>query len=161
MANSSFVVEMDATQAIERLGALADEIPGHIKTWLVECAELARTAIEKRAPVGVAGSAGQGISHNIDIVYSATEAFIGPNSNVPYAIYVEQGSSPHRPPAGPDSSLAQWCEMKGLNVWAVASSIARNGTKPNPFVEPAFEEVRDAIPATFADGVSRMVGVDL
>ncbi|HET6924998.1 MAG TPA: hypothetical protein VFH39_04170 [Candidatus Saccharimonadales bacterium] len=158
---SSFVIEMHAEEAVARLGLLADEIPAHIRVWLVECAELAKKSIEDRAPEGVAGAMGQGIKHNIDTVVTATEAWIGPNKNVPYAIYVEEGTRPHRPPAGPDSALAQWCEMKGLEPWAVATSIAKNGTQPHPFVEPAYEDIKDVIPAKFEEGIARMVGVDL
>lgn len=157
----SFVIEMHAEQAAERLGLLADQIPLHVHAWLLECAELAKKAIEDHAPVGVAGEMGQGIKHNIDIVLTGEEAFIGPNRQVPYALGVEEGTRPHRPPSGPNSSLAQWAELKGMNVYAVAASIARNGTKPHPFVEPAYEEVKDVIVERMNSGVGRLVGVDL
>lgn len=55
-------------------------------------------------------------------------------SNAPYAAAVENGSRPHMPPAT-NSAFVAWCNKKGLNPWAVAKNIAKNGTKPNPFLQ--------------------------
>lgn len=127
--------------------------------WLKESAETAKDLISANAPAGVAASMGQGIKNNIGISYDRKgSAEIKPNSSVAsYADAVETGSRPHRPPMGPNSALAQWCEMKGLNVWAVAKSIEKKGTKAHPYIEPAYRELQYTIPQKFSQGVSQYI----
>lgn len=55
-------------------------------------------------------------------------------SNAPYAAAVHNGSRPHFPPV---KALESWSKRKGLNPYAVARAIAKNGTKPNPFLQRA------------------------
>jgi hypothetical protein len=156
MASSGFTIVMDAQQVEAALTELGTQFPSFINSWLVESAILTKDEMESRAPVGVGGNYGQGISHNVGIEYDTTAgtAMIKPNSNVLYADGVETGTSPHNPPHGPDSSLAQWCELHGLNVYAVAKSISRKGTKPHPFIEPTFQVVTPIITEKFTTGVS-------
>lgn len=155
-----YTIVMDAETVRADLEAAGESFPRYLHMWLVSSANLVREEVERRAPVGVAGSAGQGLSNNIEIIYEpdGAGAIIQPNSNVSsYAAAVENGSRPHRPPAGPDSSLAQWCEMKGISVWAVATSIARKGTTPHPYFQPAYEATKEAVKATFTEGVSAYI----
>lgn len=51
-------------------------------------------------------------------------------SNAPYGMAVNNGSRPHMPPM---NAITTWALKRGLNPWAVAKSIAKNGTRPNPF----------------------------
>jgi len=64
-------------------------------------------------------------------------------SNVKYALYVEQGRKPGRPP--PSSALEAWVrtkisssakEIKGI-AFLIARKIGLEGTKPQPFLQPA------------------------
>ncbi len=151
-----YEIVIDAERVEQALLDAGENFPRYRRQWMIQSANLIRDEIIDRAPVGVAGFAGQGISHNISIDYNGdtTEAEIGPNDNVPYAKYVEDGTDPHYVPHGPDSSLAQWAEMKGLNVYAVAKGIEKRGTKAHPFVGPAFLAVRDRVQASFNEGVA-------
>jgi len=64
----------------------------------------------------------------------------------PYALFVEFGTEPHRPPVKP---LIEWAMMKfGMNekdakrvAYAVANKIAKYGTEPRPFLRNAMDSV--------------------
>lgn len=150
-----FEIYMDAVKLEAVLTRTAEQFPRYINSWLVQSATLTKEEMASRVDEGVGAWYGQGIKNNIDAKYDevAMTAFVRPNDQVPYADGLETGTAPHRPPAGPDSALAQWCEMKGLNVWAIASIIARDGTKPHPFIAPAYDAVKGPIAALFEGGV--------
>lgn len=62
-------------------------------------------------------------------------------SDAKTAVWLEKGTKPHFPPP---SALAPWCARHGMKPgaeWAVARKIALVGTKPSPFLEPAFLQV--------------------
>jgi hypothetical protein len=151
-----YEIIMDAAASEKVMLETASYFPRYINSWLVQSAIKAKEEMASRVNEGVGAAYGQGIKNNIGVDYDpvAMTALVKPNSNVPYADGLETGTRPHRPPAGPDSSLAQWCEMKGLNVWAVAKSIERNGTKPHPFIGPAYDAVKRPIAALFTEGVN-------
>ena len=46
-------------------------------------------------------------------------------------------------------SLKAWAEKKGLNPFAVAKSIAKKGTKANPFFQTAVGSVEDRVNQEF------------
>lgn len=59
-------------------------------------------------------------------------------TNVKYAPFVEFGTRPHTPPIAP---IKEWADRKGIaNVGAVWAAIRKHGTKPHPFLRPAFAE---------------------
>lgn len=66
-------------------------------------------------------------------------------SDLNYAVFLEEGTRPHFPPAYKGSSLDLWAESKGIPTYAVARSIARKGTKAHPFVEPTYIDVKPKI----------------
>ncbi|MEA9986252.1 hypothetical protein [Subtercola sp. RTI3] len=153
----TYSIVANATDVETALGELAALFPRYVNAWLIEAANMTKGEMKSKVNQGVGASMGQGIANNIDIEYNtATQsAVVAPNKSVAsYALPLETGSAPHRPPSGPDSSLAQWCEMKGLNVFAVAATIARDGTKPHPFVAPTFRVVEGPIKALFSNGVA-------
>lgn len=57
-------------------------------------------------------------------------------SNAPYAAAVHEGSAPHMPPV---NALTAWAGKHGIDPWVLAKSIAKNGTKANPFLKRAVE----------------------
>ena len=69
-------------------------------------------------------------------------------SNAPYAADVEYGTLPHHVSG---TALIPWANKKGLNPWAVAHSIARKGTKANPFFHRAIESAAPHIQDDFKD----------
>jgi HK97 gp10 family phage protein len=56
-----------------------------------------------------------------------------------YAIFVERGTKPHRPPI---SALQGWADRHGIPVGAVVGKIARDGTDPRWFARDAMEVIR-------------------
>lgn len=64
-------------------------------------------------------------------------------ASVPYALFVEKGTAPHWPPVG---ALAGWASRKGIPEFLVARKIARQGTKPQPFMEKGRAAAKKAIP---------------
>ncbi|WP_148667404.1 hypothetical protein [Arthrobacter sp. Hiyo1] len=135
-------------------------LDSYINSWLHNASYFIKEEMSSRAPEGVGGVNGQGLKHNIgiDIDPALRTAMIKPNNSIAYADAVETGSRPHRPPAGPDSSLAQWCEMKGLNVWAVAKSIELRGTKPHPYIEPTYQATKGPVAVMFSEGIAQYLG---
>jgi HK97 gp10 family phage protein len=152
-----FDIRMNSTAVEAALTEAAAAFPMYVNSWLVKAATLTKEEMESRVNQGIGAAMGQGIKNNITATYGPGNVFVGPNSNVPYAIYLEKGTEPHRPPMHADSALAQWCEMKGLNIYAIAQSIAKKGTKAHPFVEPTYEVVKDPVEALFEGGVAQFV----
>ena len=72
------------------------------------------------------------------------KAEIYPTAN--YAIFVHEGTRPH--PVSP-LHLKRWASHKGLNPYAVAKSIAKKGTKKQPFMTDAFERVEKNLSEPF------------
>jgi hypothetical protein len=61
-------------------------------------------------------------------------------TNVPYGIYVHEGTRPHFPPYGEGTPLAAWGKRHGIPAFLVARAIARRGTKGRPFFKQGFEK---------------------
>lgn len=71
-------------------------------------------------------------------------------SNAPYSAAVHEGTRPHMPPI---SAIEVWARKKGLNPWAVAKSIAKKGTKANPFLKRAVEMEQENVNKEFAEAL--------
>lgn len=69
----------------------------------------------------------------------------------PYAAYVHFGTRPHMPPV---SAIEPWAKKHGLNPWAVAKSIAKKGTKANPFLQRAVDKTQAAVEQEFATALA-------
>lgn len=55
-----------------------------------------------------------------------------------YAIYVERGTKPHRPPI---SALQGWADRHGIPVWAVVRKIELEGTEPRYMWRDAYNDL--------------------
>lgn len=151
-----YEIFMDAGQVEASFIESAELMPGYINRWLLESAMLTKEEMSRNAPEGVAGAIGQGLKNHIGITHDPIKmtAEIKPDNTIPYADAVETGSKPHMPPTDPDGALAQWCEMKGLSLWAVAKSISIKGTQPHPYIQPTYVTVTPQVEAAFAEGVA-------
>lgn len=66
---------------------------------------------------------------------------------MPYSSFIEYGTEPHMPPVEP---LIEWAKIKlGMDekeakkvAWAIAMKIAKEGTKPRPFLRNAIDAVK-------------------
>lgn len=68
-----------------------------------------------------------------------------------HAAAVEYGSRPHMPPI---AAVTPWALAHGFDPWALARHIARHGTRPHPFLRPAFDAERDPYLARVAEGLN-------
>lgn len=59
-----------------------------------------------------------------------------------YGPDVEYGTRPHWPPV---AALAGWARRHGVSPYAVAASIAKHGTKAQPFMRPSFRQAAPKI----------------
>lgn len=152
-----YEIFMDTNGVPERLAATAMGLDSYINSWLHNASYLVKEAMKSRAPEGVAGLMGQGLKNNIgiDIDPALRTAVIKPNDSIPYADAVETGSKPHMPNVDPNGALAQWCELKGLNLWAVAMTIKLKGTKPHPYIEPTYQATKGKVGELFSLGVKQ------
>lgn len=158
MANGlAFSATIDAKGAQIALQRVAAGIEAYLGILTRQAAQLTKETEEANAPEGVAGAYGQGLKNNIEVEYGngGLTARVAPSSSIAYAEAVEFGSRPHFPPAFPGSALDQWCDMHGLNTFAVAKSISVKGTRPHPYVEPTRTAMATAVPQLFAVGISR------
>lgn len=71
-----------------------------------------------------------------------------------YASSVEHGTRPHFPPV---SALSSWARKRGINPYALAVAISRRGTKPQPFMIPAFEELKEKIIGFFKETIDYLL----
>lgn len=101
-----------------------------------------------QAPFGVSGL----LRDNWQISTGRFEGSL--TSLAPYAASVEYGSAPHMPPI---ASITPWANKKGLNPWAVAMSIKKNGTKANPFLQRAADNSVDGLESDFAKALQSTV----
>lgn len=122
-----------------------------ISEQLAVVSGLTKLTMMDNAPVGVGGISGLRGSIGFTLDPANLTSEIKPTA--PYADAVETGSKPHWAPHGPGSSLAAWAKLKGINVYALAWSIARKGTKAHPFIVPTYNQVQDAMGDVFASGL--------
>ena len=92
------------------------------------------------APFGISGL----LRDNWQITNGRFEGSL--TSKTPYAIFVHEGTAPHMPPV---DAITPWANKKGINPWALAMSIAKKGTKANPFLQRAVDSSEAGIESEF------------
>jgi len=80
------------------------------------------------------------------------KGIVGPTE--PYGAPVEFGARPHFPPVG---ALKKWAEKRGINPYALAVAISRRGTRPHPFLIPAFEQLKNNIIEEFKKAIDYLL----
>ena len=119
-----------------------DVVPGLVKT----AADYAEALMSAKAPVRSGRLLG-----SIRKIVSGNEAVIGPT--VPYAVYVEYGTSPHE--IRPVFAKVLAFKVEGKMVFT--HIVHHPGTKPNPFIRETAEAVRDRIPVFWNQAIKRVV----
>jgi len=129
-------IQVEVQQRGLDIRILADKIPTEILPGLVKkAADFAYASMSSRAPV----RSGQ-LLGSIREEMRGLEATVGPT--VPYALYVEYGTSPHV--ITPVFSRVLRFEVEGRVVF---TPIVRHpGTKPQPFIRETASTVREKIP---------------
>lgn len=156
-AAGSYRIIVDSRVGRARLERGAMGVDSFLNSALVAASWLVKEEVSSRAPEGVAGQLGAGLKHTVAITFPPGRhvAVIAPTA--PYADAVEEGSRPHMPPVHENSALAQWCELKGLQLWPVAMSIKTKGTQAHPFVQPAYEATKEPVIRIFDERMRQFV----
>lgn len=160
MANNvEYTIFMDSAQVEGLLVQGATGLGAALNRLLFTAGKFVQGEVSAAAPEGVAGAMGEGLKNHIALRLDPElhTAEIGPDDSIPYADAVETGSRPHMPPTDPDGALAQWCDMKGLDLWPVAWSIFHHGTKPHPYIVPTYEKVAPEIPGVISLGIDQYI----
>ncbi len=76
---------------------------------------------------------------------------------MPYAPFIEFGTAPHWAPI---AALIPWAKRHGISPYAVQQSIAKKGTKAQPFFVPAVEESLDDITKYFQVALAKIPPLD-
>lgn len=143
-------------EGLERLQAGVAGAPAtlatEVRTALTAGSLLIEGAARGLAPKDI-GRLGGSITHTITGGGANLTSKIGPS--VAYGLYVEKGRKPGRMP--PIGAIQGWANRKGINPYVLARSIARKGTKPRPYMLPAFERNRGAVVNLFAKVAQRVV----
>lgn len=71
-------------------------------------------------------------------------------SNAPYALGIEFGTRPHWVSI---DKIAPWAKKRGLNPWAVRNSIAKKGTKANPFFQRSIKDASEGVNKEFKTAI--------
>lgn len=143
---------MTGTDVVALFVAASGGLAPMLGAQLAASSEMVKLIMQAKAPVGVGGGA-SGLRGSIQVALDRTSLGSEIKPTVDYADAVETGTGPHYVPHGPDSALAAWAQLKGLNVYAVAASIAAKGTNPHPYIVPTYKETQVGV----GDGFSLAV----
>lgn len=78
-----------------------------------------------------------------NFVFGEFSVTVGPTVN--YGAHVEFGTKAHFPPIAP---LKRWAKLHGMDegaAWAIAKKMSKEGTKPRPYLIPAFNQVKPKV----------------
>ena len=163
MAKQGLKIEITGLKALDR--KLKDpKIMLSVRRAGRQGSQLIAGEARRNAPSGVAG--GGGLQGAISVKEGPTiPGTILPTGwtilgGIPYAIFVEKGRKPGKsPPTRRGSALRRWVRLVLKDerlVYAVAKTIAREGTKPQPFLIPALKTKRAEIKRLFNQSIVDM-----
>lgn len=113
---------------------------------VVDAINVAALAVQAAAKKGAPVDTGR-LRSAIRITFYKVGIAAEVGAYVDYAAAVEFGSRAHMPPAAALEEWARRHKMPRGAGYAIARAIAKRGTKPRPFLYPAFElERRDYLP---------------
>lgn len=139
-------------QNIDRIIEAYKKYPLQSKIALTEAIQKGATLVQRNArmgaPVGVSGL----LRSQINISYGELRGTISANSQ--YALFVEEGTKPHWVPI---AALQPWADLKGIPVYALQKSIAKVGTKAQPFMEKAAQQSTEQIQVYFNEAVATVL----
>ena len=103
---------------------------------------------KQQAPVGVSAN----LRDNWKVDIGRFQGSL--KSMAPYGMAVHQGTAPHYVSG---ETLKAWAARKGLNPWAVAKSIAKKGTKANPFLQRSIQVENENINNEFSNALNAIL----
>ena len=144
-------------RGLKRFIKKLDKSEDTIKNNLLVALKTSTTVVQTAAKRGVARGATGDLSRSIvvDIKERILIGIVGLDfPGKKYGIFVEKGSRPHFVPI---KALERWSAQKGISPFAVQKSIARKGTKPHPFMIPAFKKNQRFIENQFSIALKNIV----
>ncbi len=117
----------------KKIAQLSEKEPFRVKVALQKSVRLLQQKAEREVPVW-SGDLKKGhharVNNMRGVMWNDTS----------YAVGVHEGRPPHRVKGvnNPNSSFYRWCEDKGLVPFAVAKSIAKKGTRAQPWMKKTF-----------------------
>jgi hypothetical protein len=111
------------------------------------------------------GQTRKSISYNTSQASILTRRTLQVGAGARHAIFVHEGSVPHRPPLAP---ILKWVKQKfpGLRhneyrankrAWQVVRKIEKHGTKATPFLREAIEDIQTVIPRELDKAVTNAI----
>lgn len=163
-AYEPYVISVDATVVNARLAALPDVLLDEMVPAVVESQLLLEREIKERTPTSGAGTLRDSMGAlPVMLTESAVRGEVG--SALSYALPVELGSRPHRPPIEP---LADWVrrklgkpadEARGI-AFGIAAKIAQHGTPAHHMASEGLKatqaQIQELLEAAASRAVSRV-----
>lgn len=148
----TMTIDVDSTQVRAMLRAAPAKVNSRLVRTLNIGAIQTQRELRIAAQVGVTGDLRKSVKYAVD--EQALTAEIGPTAK--HANPVEFGSRPHWVSVAQGSPLRDWADAKGINPYAVQRSIAKKGTKPNPFVKPTYTLMEPRISRLFDNEIEAL-----
>jgi hypothetical protein len=133
------------TELAEKYPAIAEK---HVNRAIARSLVRILGEEKSQAPFGVTGN----LRDNWTTTFGRFTGSL--RSNAPYSMAVHEGTAPHY--VSP-AQIKRWAEARGLNPFAVAKSIARKGTRANPFLRRSVDAVQSSVDGEFAQGLDGLV----
>lgn len=129
----SFVIEI---QGLKEMQTAFNKSPVVVSKILekatIMSGEVIKGSVMREAPRGETGR----LRDYVTAEYRPIQVVVKPGVN--YAIFVHEGTKPHFPPV---TAVSKWALRRGINPWALAVTMARKGTKENPFMDRAVKNI--------------------
>lgn len=152
------MVAIDISVDDKRVRRLFERAPGAVRLRVRQIIEASAidTQYEMRrdAPVAVTGQLRASIRYKVAPM--GLQAEVRPHAD--YADEVEFGRGPGPVSVAQGTPLRKWAEFRGLNPYAVQSSIERKGTRPHPFVRPTFIKMKPRVERQAKEDMKRLIG---
>lgn len=136
----------DFSRALKKSPQTTLKVTGHM---LRRAGQEVQAKSRREAPVDTSR-----LKSSIGWVVKKTSVRIGPSAK--YGLFVEEGTKPHFPPP---VALKSWARKRGLNEYAVAKSIAKKGTKAQPFMGPGLKKSEKKIQKIFTEGLETILKI--
>ena len=137
----------------EKMKSLSDfPVRQQMERTMYRATEMVKNRARELVPVDT-GSLRRSIRDIVQVGTREVVGRVGPTE--PYGAPVEFGTRPHFPPV---QALERWANKRGINPWALAIAISRRGTRPQPFLIPAFEQLKNRILEEFKKAIDYLLG---
>jgi hypothetical protein len=144
-------------KGLDKLQELADKYPAisekHINKAITRSLIRIQDKAKRTAPFGTSGQ----LRQNWILQVGRFEGRLGSGAKAggyPYGTSVEEGTKPHY--VSP-REIELWARRKGLNPYAVARSIAKKGTKANPFFQEATKDAEKEVNEEFDKAIDAIM----